>query len=120
MPLVQKARNIVSFFRRSVVATDKLRQVQISIDNVCTKKLKPDVTTRWNSLLTMLRSLQDLKESVTSSLALLGKVDLILTDSEWGVISNVIAVLTPFEEATIELSSKSYPPSRKSCLCLRF
>ena len=48
-------------------------------------------------------SLQDLKESVISSLALLGKVGLILTDSEWGVISNVTAVLTPFEEAAIEL-----------------
>ena len=97
-PLVQKARNIVSFFRRSVVATDKLRQVQISIDNVCTKKLKPDVTTRWNSLLTMLRSLQDLKESVPSLLVLLGKVDLLLTESEWDVF---------------ELSSESYPSISK-------
>jgi hypothetical protein len=88
------------FCRRSVVATDKLRKVQISIDNFCTKKLKPDVTTKWSSLF--------------------DKGDLILTDSDWGVISNVIAVLTPFEEATIELSSKSYPQFRKSCLCRRF
>jgi hypothetical protein len=58
-----------------------LRQIQIFIDNVFTEKLKPDVTTRWNSLFTMLRSLQDFKESVTSLLALLGKVDLTLTDS---------------------------------------
>ena len=112
-PLVQKARNIVSFFRRSVVAADKLRQVQISIDNVCTKKLIPDVTTRRNSLLTVLRSLQDLKESVPSLLVLLGKVDLLLTESEWDVISNVIAVLTPFDEVTIELSSESYPSISK-------
>jgi hypothetical protein len=30
-----------AFFRHSVVATDKLGQVQISIDNFCTKKIKP-------------------------------------------------------------------------------
>ena len=54
-----------------------------------------------------------MKESVTSLLALLGKVDLILTDSEWGVISNVIVVLTLFEEATIEISSESFPSISK-------
>ena len=43
LPLVQKARNFFRFFRRSVVATNKLHQVQICIDNVYTKKLKPDV-----------------------------------------------------------------------------
>jgi hypothetical protein len=35
-------------------------------------------------------------------------VDLTLTDCEWGVISNVIAVFTPFEEAPIEISSESF------------
>ena len=78
------------------------------------------MTTRWNSLLIMLRCLQDLKEPVTSSFALLGKVDQISTDNEWSVIINVIACLYPLTRQLLSSVLKTIPASRKSCFCLRF
>ena len=101
--LLDKCRNIVAYFKKSTTATAKLNQLSCSSK----KKLKPDVKTRWNSTLIMLRSLLDLKQSVDDSLAIV-KPELKLNVIEWDEIEELVFVLAPFEEITTDLSAQHY------------
>ena len=76
------------------------------------KKLKPDVKTRLNSTLIMLRSLLDLKEAVDDSLTIL-KPEMKLDVIEWDEIYELVFLLAPFEEITTDLSSQHYPSVSK-------
>ena len=94
--------------KKSTTGTSKLKQLSAS----SSKKLKPDVKTRWNSTLIMLRSFLDLKEAVDDALTIL-KPDLKLNIIEWEEVGELTFLLTPFEEITTNLSSQHYPSISK-------
>ncbi|XP_061884642.1 zinc finger BED domain-containing protein 4-like [Entelurus aequoreus] len=112
-----KARHIVTYFRSSTTAKEKLAQVQQQMGRP-TLKLINEVATRWNSTYEMLSRLHDEKESVWVSLASL-KTDLTpLTADEFDIVGETLIVLAPFHPATVELSeerrvsgSKAYLPT---------
>ncbi|XP_029942702.1 zinc finger BED domain-containing protein 1-like, partial [Salarias fasciatus] len=100
-----KARNIVTYFRSSTTAKEKLAQVQQQMGRP-TLKLINEVPTRWNSTYQMLSRLHDEREPVWVSLASL-KTDLTpLTADEYTIIGETLLVLAPFHQATVELSEE--------------
>nr|XP_054593165.1 zinc finger BED domain-containing protein 4-like [Nothobranchius furzeri] len=100
-----KSRQIVSFFRSSTTAKEKLAQVQQQMGRP-TLKLVTEVPTRWNSTYQMLSRLHDEKEAVWVSLASL-QTDLTpLTADEFNILKEALLVLAPFHQATVELSEE--------------
>ena len=65
--LLRKCRVIVSYFKKSTVATAQWKQLSCGT----ARKLKEDVSTRRNSSVIMLRSVIALKDPVQMSLAIL-------------------------------------------------
>ncbi|XP_067305981.1 E3 SUMO-protein ligase ZBED1-like [Pseudorasbora parva] len=103
--LLEKCRNIVSFFHHSTKATEKLKQLQKKL-KVAEHKLIISVETRWNSAFYMLERLHEQMDPVTTALCLLKKSDLCFTNEEQSVVHLTIEALKPFEEATREVSAE--------------
>ena len=68
----KSCRDIVSYFHRSSLATDKLKSTQVQL-NLDQHKLIQEVETRWNSSFYMFERLVEQHEAVTTALCLLGK-----------------------------------------------
>lgn len=78
--IVKKTSDIVSHFKRSVVAKNKLDFYQQQ-NGKQPKKLKQSVVTRWNSVYYMLTRIKEVQEELRASLAALGKED-------WPMLTN--------------------------------
>lgn len=111
--ILKKCRNIVGFFKRSEVGNRMLveKQKQLGITQVL--KVKQDVCTRWNSTLFMLERLVKLKEPLTISIMSIKEAPINLNSDEWIIIEDVIPLLKPFENLTVELSAEQYPTIAK-------
>ncbi|XP_017471078.1 PREDICTED: zinc finger BED domain-containing protein 4-like [Rhagoletis zephyria] len=103
--LCEKVRNIVKFFKNSVVYSDKLRSSQN-----CNPPLKPilDVRTRWNSLYYMLDRYVQLAPTIHQILVLDSKAPPIPTAQELETITTILEVLKLFEIATKEISGEQF------------
>ncbi|XP_076048272.1 E3 SUMO-protein ligase ZBED1-like [Oratosquilla oratoria] len=101
----EKVKAIVSFFHHSVKASDKLcaQQVQQGGER---KKLIMDVETSWNSTFYMFEKFQEQQEAVTSTLCVLGRINMCLSGDELECLSKAICVLQPFDVVTKELSAE--------------
>ncbi|KAL4120989.1 hypothetical protein QTP88_013580 [Uroleucon formosanum] len=75
----------------------------------CRAIVKQDVSTRWNSSLTMIERLLTIKIPLTASMSSLPRAPDCLNASEWEVISDCVKILKPFENITSELSRENYP-----------
>lgn len=106
--LQEKARLIVTFFKRSNLATEKLMKFQRDCGSNSPKKLIQDVPTRWNATFLMLQRLVLLQDAVKTSLALSEKDALNLTSNEWKKCSELVEVLEPFESITREMSGERF------------
>ena len=111
--VLKKSRELVTFLHKSSTAQTKLNlhcDLIASYDPSFTKirKLKQDVSTRWNSSLIMICSIKYLKDPVVSTLAQLGMIRKNLSEEEWNMIDNMIEILVPFEHATTDISSSNY------------
>lgn len=100
-----KARHIVTLFRSSTTAKEKLAQVQQQMGRP-TLKLINEVPTRWNSTYEMLSRLHDEREPVWVSLASMKSDVTPLTADEHTIIGETLHVLAPFHQATVELSEE--------------
>lgn len=102
-----KCRHIVTFFRHSTQAYDKLKIMQKE-NNKEEKKLVQEVETRWNSTFYMFQRIVEEYKEVKLTLCSLDREDLSISIDDVKIISEAIEVLQPFEEATRELSSEYY------------
>ncbi|KAJ8264575.1 hypothetical protein GJAV_G00150870 [Gymnothorax javanicus] len=69
-------------------------------------KLMQEVDTRWNSTYHMLQRIYDLREPVGAALAGL-RTDIVPLSSEhYAIIADCLKVLSPFSDATVELSEE--------------
>lgn len=100
-----KSRQIVSLFRSSTTAREKLAQVQQQMGRPALKLIN-EVPTRWNSTYQMLSRLHDEKEPVWVSLASLQTDITPLTADEFTILKEALLVLAPFHQATVELSEE--------------
>lgn len=110
--ILARSRAIVTFFHQSAKATSKLASL---CKNRTSKVLAQDVVTRWNSTLTMIASLVELKEYVQDSLSspAIDRSDLDLQVHEWETLVSAMELLQPFDEITADLSSQHYPSISK-------
>jgi hypothetical protein len=107
-PLVTKVKDIVSYFRRSTVAKNKLSFYQKQ-NNQEPKNLIQSVSTRWNSVFFMFQRILEIKDEVRASLAALGKEDLpMLTNDEFDKLNEMVAILSPMEASTRSMSGEKY------------
>lgn len=71
-------------------------------------KLKQDIRTRWNNTFFMLERLIKLKEPLTIVMITLKEAPSNLESQEWSIIEDMIPLLRPFNNLTVELSAKQY------------
>ena len=103
----EKCKKIVSYFHHSSKATERLTSV-LTRQNMESKKLIQEVETRWNSTYYMLERMIELHEPATTTLCLLNRNDLCLSDQGIDVMKEAVKVLKPFEAATREMSADTY------------
>lgn len=111
--ILKKCRNIVGFFKRSEVGNRMLMEKQKQLGITQVLKVKQDVCIRWNSTLFMLERLVKLKEPLTILIVSINEAPINLNSDEWIIIEDVIPLLKPFENLTVELSAEQYPSIAK-------
>ncbi|KAJ8709373.1 hypothetical protein PYW07_009199 [Mythimna separata] len=107
--LINKVKNIVSHYKKSVKATEKLVLYQKQNGVTVPKKVLQDVSTRWNSTLKMLERFVLLEDAIKATMALLcdEKWDT-LTPEEWRICREMCIVLQPFDQLTETMSAEKY------------
>lgn len=106
--LVKLCRSIVGNFKHSEVHTRKLVEKQQQM-GVTVLKLKQDVSTRWNSTLTMFERLLEVKEPLTVVSLNIKNCPTMLTNNQWLIVEVIIMLLKPFETLTVQLSYENKP-----------
>lgn len=112
--LQQKVRTIVSHFKRSSQAQEKLFQFQREKGSALPKKLIQECPTRWNSTFFMFERFSELQDSIKSSVALINmdkdKESMIhvLTNEEWQICSELARILKPFEEISKQMCGETF------------
>lgn len=110
--IITKVRNIVVLVKRSVVASDELKRLQIRDEKTNSTALKfiRDVPTRWNSTLYMLERFLALEEYVYP-VTLCRNLPEMLTRDEIHILKNLCCLLKPIENVIREISGDAYPTS---------
>lgn len=103
---IAAGRRIVTHFNHSKPAQEKLLLIQTEL-NAPKHKLIQDVSTRWNSTFYMAERLLEQKRAI--SLYISDNSDTInfqnLTERQWDILKECLALLQPFEEITKKMSS---------------
>ena len=105
--MIAQCKKIVSHYHHSIQFPQLLytQQRQLKRDE---RGLIMRVSTRWNSDYYMIQRLMEEKAPLSAEVALTGKVEN-LTTNEWKLAEGYVKILTPFEQASRELCSESYP-----------
>lgn len=111
--ILKKCRIIVGYFKRSEVGNRMLVEKQKQLGSSTILKLKQDIRTRWNSTFFMLERLIKLKEPLTIVMITLKEAPSNLESQEWSIIEDMIPLLRPFNNLTVELSAEQYPTISK-------
>ncbi|RXN24940.1 zinc finger BED domain-containing 4 [Labeo rohita] len=103
--LLSKARIISGHVHRSSKASNRLHELQTQL-NLPQYTLITDVKTRWNYTFYMLQRLVEQRRAVQimTQESNMGKAPTIIYPNEWGLASDMLTVLSPFEEVTRALS----------------
>lgn len=104
--IIKKVKDIVRWFKQSVVASDLLRKAQKEEDPPLL--LKQDVITRWNSTYYMLERFLKLRVHVNTIVNTEVSAPPMLSAIEMRELEAVINLLQPFEYATKEISASKY------------
>ena len=103
----KKIKALVTYFHSSTSAADKLRSMQRSLGRK-ERKLVQEVETRWNSTPAMIQRFVEEADAVEGALCALRKPQKGISDDEIKNLKTTIAVLSPFEMATEDLSAEKY------------
>ena len=106
--LVGKCRKVVAFFKMSDQKTSQLKSAEATLE-LEQLKLIQDVVTRWNSALAMCRRILRVFPAIMSVLLDRKATHLILSGDEIKNLGELVNLLTPFETATVKVSSSKKP-----------
>ena len=112
--MIKTAKAIVAFYNHSTKGTERLTELQEQL-SLPKHKLLSDCPTRWNSTYYILTRLLEQKPAITVMCASSVGPKVSLSASEWCMMSELIQILQPLEEATRELSTEQ----RVSCSNLK-
>ena len=110
--VIEKVKHMVTYFHKSTLASEKLREIQKRLD-LPEHKLIQQVDTRWNSTFYMLERYLHQNEAVRTALCMQDRNDLILSSEKNSFIAEMIRILRPFEAVTTELSAEKYVSASK-------
>lgn len=96
--LIDKVKRIVTWFKRSVTASDELRRSGVDL------KLIQSVETRWNSTFYMLQRYLELSSSLNSIIHCHTSAPPSTTATENQILGEVMELLSPLEVATRDIS----------------
>lgn len=105
---LKKCKKIVTHFKSSNLASDKLKEVQNQL-NVSNLKVKQEVSTRWNSSFIMIERLLEIREPLSVAMSYLPNAPEPLDASEWVFLKECVEVLEPLHTMTEEMSGEKYP-----------
>lgn len=112
-----KIKHIVELFRRSPLASERLKSMQKKLDEPILK-LKQDVPTRWNSTCDMFERILKTKHIVMSTLAIdYPDVDNMNTD-DIQILESATEILLLFKDVTVEMSSEKHVTISEVCFFL--
>lgn len=100
-----RARRMVTLFRSSTTAKERLTSMQVQMNRPVLKVIQ-EVDTRWNSTFLMLQRLYDERQTVGAALASLRTDVHPLSSEDYDIIEACLKVLYPFYMATIEMSQE--------------
>ncbi|CAG4933813.1 unnamed protein product [Parnassius apollo] len=107
--VMERVKLIVTYFKRSTKATQKLDEFQKQNGATQPKRLLQEVLTRWNSKFSMLEGIVEIQDAVKSSIAILGVLSLPnLMPEDWLLCNETCKVLKCFEEASNYVSGEKY------------
>ncbi|XP_026462110.1 zinc finger BED domain-containing protein 4-like [Ctenocephalides felis] len=104
---IDVVKKIVSYFRRSVTASEKLQKNQLQIYGQ-TKKLLQDIDTRWNSTFYMVQRFVELEDAIKMTMSVLETNLAPVTPEMWKILKQLCLILKPFENITNSISGESY------------
>lgn len=106
--LLKKMKQIITWFKQSVNASDELRKAQDS-DNV--KKLIQEVSTRWNSTYYSISRFLELRDIINQIVNRHPSAPAMINAREAEDLKEVQEILLPLEAATKQLSGEKYTTS---------
>ncbi|CAG5052904.1 unnamed protein product [Parnassius apollo] len=105
--ILKKCKSIVTFFKMSTLASDKLRAIQRELNKPELKVIQ-EVPTRWNSAYHMLQRIVTMKTELTLALNECNRAPPGVNADEYLIIQETIQILEPFDLATTKISGESY------------
>lgn len=106
--VIKKCKTIVSHFKISNLAADKLKEIQKQM-NCSVLNVKKDVPTRWNSTLIMIDRLLEIRVPLSASISCLTRAPDSLDAGDWHILEDCVKVLRPVHTMTEEMSGETYP-----------
>ena len=98
-------RKLVGHYKHSATACERLMEIQREQQSPTVYKVHQDVATRWNSTYLMIQRLLVLKPALAVHRT---EANVTLPNSnQWLLLEATKDLLTPFDEATIDLSERS-------------
>ena len=110
--LRDKVAATVSLTHRSCNAKASLMRCQKNLGSKDEKILIQSVPTRWNSLFLMLERFLELKDALVLFFAQ-EKSDKSLTNEEWQDVEDLVQLLRPLYDATVEISGEKFTTMSK-------
>lgn len=94
-----KCRDLVTYFKKSVLASGTLTEIQKRL-GVSQHKVIQEVETRWNSTYSMFERLIEQEQAITLTCKQLKEQHRLLTENEWELLHQLVSFLENFKTIT--------------------